>query len=96
MALNWKKLIGLAGPDLTPGTTGLGPDFPESAGDREKGKFRESAYARLTAVAVVDDDGNSIGSALVPNFEDLAMEIRKLRFALTVKGVAEDLGDLNP
>ena len=95
MAVNWKKIIGLEGPDRGPGSTGLGPDFPDSAGMRELGKFRESAYARLTAVAVVDDDGNSIGSALVPNFEDLAMEIRKLRFALTVKGVAEDLGDLN-
>ena len=41
-------------------TTGAGPDFPGSAGDREKGKFRPSAIPRRTAVAVVGDDGKPI------------------------------------
>ena len=95
MAVDWKKLIGLYGPaKVNPsGSTGLGPDFPESAGDREKGKFRESTYPRLTAVAVVGDDGEQIGTALMPSFEELLEEIRKLRLALAMTGVAADLGD---
>jgi hypothetical protein len=94
MAVDWKRLIGLEGPGKGSGATGLGPDFPESAGDRERGKFRESGYPRLTAVAVVGDDGNQIGTALVPSFEELIEEIRKLRLALTLQGTAADLGDL--
>jgi len=39
---------------------GLGPDFPGSSGDRERGKFRRSRTARLTTVAVVADDGTPI------------------------------------
>lgn len=38
-------------------TLGAGPDFPDSSGDRERGKFRPSARSRLTTVAVVGDDG---------------------------------------
>ena len=38
-------------------STGSGPDFPGSSGDRERGKFRPSATPRLTDVAVVGDDG---------------------------------------
>lgn len=71
-----------------------GPDFPESGGDREHGKFRPSATPRLTTVAVVGDDGQPIGTALVPNFADLIEELRKLRFALMLNGQAADLGDL--
>ena len=94
MALDWQKLIGLRGPDRGPGSTGLGPDWPESAGDREKGKFRPSQYPRLTQVAVVDDDGNPVGTAQIPAFDELIDEIRRLRFALQLQGTAADLGDL--
>lgn len=38
-------------------STGGGPDFPGSSGDREKGKFRPSGTPRLTQVAVAGDDG---------------------------------------
>ena len=93
MELDWQKMIGLYGPDKGPGSTGLGPDFPESAGDREKGKFRESEYPRLTAIAVVDDSGKPIGTAFVPSFDELIEEIRKLRLALQLQGAAADLGD---
>ena len=41
-------------------STGSGPDFPGSSGDREKGKFRPSATPRLTQVAVTGDDGRPI------------------------------------
>ena len=93
MALDWKQLIGLRGPagKGDDGSTGLGPDYPESAGDREKGKFRPSAYPRLTQVAVVNDDGTQIGTALFPSFDDLKLEIRKLRLALMRTGYAADI-----
>lgn len=41
-------------------TTGAGPDFPGSSGDRERGKFRPSATPRLTTVAVTGDNGEAI------------------------------------
>ena len=66
-----------------------------SAGDREHGKFRygPGGMPRLTAVAVVGNDGQEIGTALVPYFGDLVYEIRQLRLALTLSEVAQDLGD---
>ena len=70
------------------------PDFPSGAGGREAGKFRPSATPKLTQVAVVDDDGNPIGMALVPSLDVLIDEIRKLRLALQLQGQAFDLGDL--
>ena len=42
-------------------TTGAGPDFPGSSGDRERGRFRPSATKRLTTVAVTGDGGESLG-----------------------------------
>ena len=41
-------------------STGAGPDFPVSSGDRERGKFRPSATPRLTQVAVTGDDGKPV------------------------------------
>lgn len=41
-------------------STGVGPDFPGSSGDRERGRFRPSATPRLTQVAVTGDDGKSV------------------------------------
>ena len=93
---DWRDVIGLTGPDKTGGSTGLGPDFPENAGDRERGKFRPSGYPRLVQVAVVDDDGNPIGTALVPEFDEIVRQIKLLRFAMQLMGTAEVLGDLNP
>lgn len=47
-------------PESFQDSTGLGPDFPGSAGDRERGKFRPSATPRLTQVAVTGDDGQPV------------------------------------
>ena len=44
-------------------STGRGPDFPGSAGDRERGRFRPSRTPRLTSVAVVGDDGRPVVSS---------------------------------
>lgn len=41
-------------------TTGGGPDFPGSSGDRERGKFRPSATPRLAVIAVAGDDGRPV------------------------------------
>ena len=47
-------------PESLKESTGGGPDFPGSAGDREKGKFRPSGTPRLTTVAVAGDDGRPV------------------------------------
>ena len=52
-------------------STGGGPDFPGSSGDRERGKFRPSGSPRLTAIAVVGDDGRPV----VKSAEELLGEI---------------------
>lgn len=41
-------------------TTGAGPDFPGSSGDRERGKFRPSETPRYDVVAVGRDDGRAV------------------------------------
>ena len=74
-------------------SSGGGPDFPGSAGDREQGKFRPSAIPRLVQVAVVDDDGRPVGTALVPNFDELIYWIRAMYMGLVAKGLAEDVTD---
>lgn len=50
-------------PQETTESTGSGPDFPGSAGDREKGKFRPSSIPRRTTVAVSADDGLPVATA---------------------------------
>ena len=47
-------------PESLRDTTGAGPDFPGSSGDRERGKFRPSATPRLTTVAIASDDGSPV------------------------------------
>ena len=93
MALfDWRKLIGLDGPDRdTQGRTGLGPDYPETAGDRERGKFRPSNYPRLVQLAVCNDDQSKVTGALEDKLDELIREIRLLRLALTMQGVAADI-----
>ena len=66
MKVDWRKLIGFRekSPELlSPGQSGQGNTrFPSSAGDREKGKFRESAFPGLSIVALSNDDGTPITS----------------------------------
>ena len=88
MAFNWRRLLGFG---TIPDTTGLGPDFPGSAGDRERGKFRESAYPRLTTVAVVGDDGQPVGKTQHQLLEELLYEMRLIRLGLVVSGLATDM-----
>ena len=88
---NWRSLIGLGGPDNTPGSTGLGPDFPESAGGREQGKFRPAQYPRLTTVAVSNDDGSTIADASNAQLSDILTELRMLRVAMVAAGTAEEV-----
>ena len=78
------------------GPTDWEDTYPGSSGDRERGKFRHgpTGAPRLTAVAVVGNDGEQLGMALMPSFEELIHEIRQLRLALTLSEVAQDLGDL--
>ena len=69
------------------------PDFPGSSGTREQGKFRPSGTPKLTQVAVVNDDGTQIGTALVPSSEETAFWVRAMYAGLIAKGMAEDVTD---
>ena len=71
-------------------TTGGGPDFPGSAGDRERGRFRPSSMPRHTAVAVVDDEGRPIARTTEQILEEL-LDYNKailLALSLVVRGEA--------
>lgn len=85
MAFDWKRIVGLYGPAAATGEsaqTGLGPDFPESAGDREKGKFRPSAYPRLTQVAVTNDDGTPVGASASSLEDERLLELKAIRLGI--------------
>jgi len=89
MVFDPRKVAGLTGP--YPDSTGLGPDFPGSAGDRERGKFRPSTHPRLTTVAVATDEGEPIGRGTDQLLEELLLEVRLLRYALVMQGIAADV-----
>lgn len=63
-------------------STGLGPDFPGSAGDRERGKFRPSATPRLTQVAVTADDGRPVTRTTDEILEELLTYQKAILIAL--------------
>lgn len=61
----WRELVGVrTGPagleESRSGHVPFGPDFPDSGGDRERGKFRKSEWPRLVVIAVCNDDGSPI------------------------------------
>ncbi len=79
-------------PESNRDTIGDGaPDFPTSAGAREQGKFRPSAVPKLVQIAVVNDDGTQIGTALVPSNEEMVFWIRAMYAGLVLNGRAEDV-----
>lgn len=80
-------------PETQDDSTGLGADFPESPGDREKGKFRPSDTPRLTQIAVVNDDGTVIGHVLVESNEEMIFWLKAMYAGLVAKGFAEDVTD---
>lgn len=65
-------------------TTGLGPDFPGSSGDRERGKFRPSGRARLTLVAVANDDGSQVAGMLLSPQEELLLYTKAMVLGLSL------------
>ncbi len=89
--MNWRRLVGLDGPLAD--STGLGPDFPGSAGDRERAKFRESTHPRLTTVAVSGDDGEPVAATADQLLEELIYEVRLMRHALVLGGMAADIDE---
>lgn len=89
--MNWRRLVGLEGQIAD--STGLGPDFPGQAGDRERGKFRESGHPRLTTVAVVDDDGLPVAIGTNDLLMELILEVKLLRSGLVMEGLAADIDE---
>ena len=70
--------------------------IPETAGDRERAKFRPSRDPKLITVAVANDDGGALASedTLVSKMDELIREIRLLRHALVLQGAASSLEDV--
>ncbi len=89
--MDLRRLVGLG--QESPDSTGLGPDFPGSAGDRERGKFRPSVQPRLTTVAVVSDSGQAIEKTTNEQLEEVIRQLTLLRHALVLGGIAEDIDD---
>ena len=77
-------------------STGRGPDFPGSAGDRERGRFRPSRTPRLTNVAVVGDDGRPVVSSTDALLADVVLWQKATVLALmwVAEGTPFDLSDL--
>lgn len=65
-------------------STGLGPDFPGSSGDRERGKFRPSATPRLTTVAIVNDDGSVVAEGLTQMLNELLLYQKAITLGLSL------------
>ena len=68
---------------------GAGQDFPGSSGDRERGKFRQSATPRLTTVAVVGDDGEPTTLSLEQVLSELLMYQKATVLALSLLAEGE-------
>ena len=65
-------------------STGAGPDFPGSAGDRERGKFRPSGVPRRTTVAIVGDDGKPITRTTNELLEELLLWQKAMTLAMVL------------
>ena len=65
-------------------STGAGPDFPGSAGDRERGKFRPSSIPRLTQVAVTGDDGLPVVRTAEHILEEILLYQKAILLALSL------------
>ena len=83
-------------PESLRATTGAGPDFPGSSGDRERGKFRPSATPRLTNVAVVGDDGQPIAKTTEELLGELLLwqKANVLALILQAEGTTFSVEDL--
>src|SRR3990167_1483227 len=69
-------------PESEQDSSGLGPDFPASPGDREKGRFRPSNRPRLTKVAVANDDGSDVAAAVLSVEEETLLELKAIRIGI--------------
>ena len=81
---------------LQESSPGAGPDFPDSSGDRERGKFRPGTIPRTTTVAVVGDDGLPIARTTEELLEELLLYQKALLVALSMLAegasfIAEDV-----
>lgn len=94
MRFNWLNLLPPT-KRAYPDNTGLGPDFPDSAGDRERGKFRPSEFPRLTVVAVANDDGSVVGSVSLAAIEQQALELKAVRLGIELLLAQLGAGNVN-
>lgn len=82
MFINWRRIVGLDKEPQVVTATGLGPDYPDVPGDRERGRFRLSQYPRLTLVGVSNDDGTDVGVSGDLLLEQLVLETAAIRMGI--------------
>lgn len=70
-------------------STGGGPDFPGSSGDRERGKFRPGEIPRKTTVAVVADDGRPVVRSVAEVLSDMLLYQKAILLALSYQAEGE-------
>ena len=78
------RVAGLKGPDRSQAPTAAAPEYPESTSDRERNKFRQSKFRRLTQVAVSDDDGSRIAEKTDALLQELIDETKKVQDFLQI------------
>ncbi len=65
--------------------------MPDSLRDRDYSSYRQAEFERDSLLAVTGDDGKPVGSVLIAAIENMANEVRLLRLALAMRGMAEDI-----
>ena len=73
--------------DQTQEPTAHAPEFPESPGDRERGKFRPSFWRRLTQIAVSNDDGGPVTEKTDAVLSDILARLDSMEATLKPFGV---------
>lgn len=75
-------------------STGRGtPDFPSSAADRERGRFRESRIPGLDTVAVANDSGQPIDRDINYRLDELIFWMKGLYFGMVFAEMIPDVLD---
>ena len=77
-------------PESSLNTTGAGPDFPGSSGDRERGKFRPSGTPRLTQMAVTDDAGQPIARTTEQLLAEMLLWQKAIVLALSLRSAGAE------
>ena len=84
----YNEIRGARGPISPP------PEYPESAGTRERFKFRHSDWPGLTLVAVSNDDGSDINAGVLSAQEETLLLLRAMVRGLSLITNVDLLGEM--